>query len=93
MFRALLLLVPCLACASVGTVEISVFGLFHPKTLEVRAAPGAAIVADGAPLEGAASVRVHLSDHRTLHVTGRNGGEADFVLSVPAASRGGSTAR
>jgi peptidoglycan hydrolase-like amidase len=57
--------------------------LFRPKTLEVRAAPGAASLAGGAPLEGAASVRVHLSDHRTLRVTARDGGEADFVLSVP----------
>lgn len=83
MIRALLLLVPCLVCASGGTVEVSVFGLFHPKMLEVRAAPGAAILADGVPLEGAASVRVHLSDRRTLRVAARNGGEADFVLSAP----------
>lgn len=83
MFRALVLLALCVACAGARTIEVSVFGLFRPKTLEVRAAPGAAIRAGGASLEGAAAVRVHLGDGRTLHVAARDGGEAEFVLSAP----------
>jgi peptidoglycan hydrolase-like amidase len=64
-------------------VTVAVFGLFHPTEFEVRPAHGGAIVIerDGVreTLEGA-----HVSRIRTLaHVTGRDGGPAEFVLSVP----------
>jgi peptidoglycan hydrolase-like amidase len=64
-------------------VTIGVFGLFHPAELEVRPAHGGAIVIDreGAreTLEGARASRIR----STAHVTGRDGGPGEFVLSVP----------
>jgi peptidoglycan hydrolase-like amidase len=88
-----------LALAIAATVRIGVFGLFHPVELEVKPVRGQVLVVDsgiesnqksgaGANkgsserrqiLEGSASARLR----STAQVTGRDGGEATFVLSVP----------
>jgi peptidoglycan hydrolase-like amidase len=64
-------------------VTVGVFGLFHPTELDVRPAHGGAIVVerDGAreSLEGSHALRIR----GAAHVTGRNGGLGEFVLSVP----------
>ncbi|HLW76895.1 MAG TPA: SpoIID/LytB domain-containing protein [Bryobacteraceae bacterium] len=66
-----------------ATVKIGVFGLFHPKALEVRPAAGHAIIVeiDGRRdvIEGSAIARLT----GAARVSGRNGDLADFVLSVP----------
>lgn len=76
-----------LALAIAATVKIGVFGLFHPTALEVRPAAGRVIVVETEgrtqALEGSASVRLR----GAARVTGRDGGETDFVLSVPAKIR------
>jgi peptidoglycan hydrolase-like amidase len=68
-------------------VTIGVFGLFHPTELEVRPAHGGAIVVERAgvreTLEGAHALRIR----EAAHVTGRDGGPSEFVLSVPGRIR------
>jgi stage II sporulation protein D len=78
--RPALILIACLTSAAAQTVEIGVFGLFHPRALDVRPVTGSVIVVNGSPLEGSASL---VADGRTTIVTARGGGPADFVLSVP----------
>lgn len=80
-----------LALAIAATVRIGVFGLFHPVALDVTPARGQVLVihsgiernqdSDGRRriLEGSASARLQ----SPARVTGRDGGEAAFVLSVP----------
>jgi peptidoglycan hydrolase-like amidase len=68
-------------------VTISVFGLFHPVELEVRAAPGGVIVVQSGEeereLEGSRSMRLRSA----AFVTGRDGAPVRFVLSVPGKIR------
>ncbi len=86
-----------LALAIAATVRIGVFGLFHPVELEVKPVRGQVLVVDSGIeskrksgvefnrgsnrqiLEGSASVRLQ----SPARVTGRDGGEAAFMLSVP----------
>jgi peptidoglycan hydrolase-like amidase len=71
----------------IAVVTIGVFGLFHPGELEVQAARGnvLAVVADGRKqmLEAHDAVRVRSA----ATVTGRDGAEGWFVLSVPGKIR------
>ena len=64
-------------------VTVGVFGLFHPAELEVRPAHGGAIVIERGgvreKLEGAHFLRIRTA----ARVGGRDGGPAEFVLSVP----------
>jgi peptidoglycan hydrolase-like amidase len=70
-----------------GLVTICVFGLFHPVELEVRAAPGGAIVVrsgeDEKELEGSHSMRLR----GAALVAGRDGAPVRFILSVPGKIR------
>jgi peptidoglycan hydrolase-like amidase len=70
-----------------ASVRIGVFGLFHPVELEVEAAPGTVLVVESngrtQVLEG-----VHVARLRSAAtVTGRDGAEARFILSVPGKIR------
>ncbi|HXP86546.1 MAG TPA: SpoIID/LytB domain-containing protein [Bryobacteraceae bacterium] len=64
-------------------VTIGVFGLFHPTELEVRPAHGGAIVIERGgvreTLEGAHASRIRTA----ARVAARDGGPAEFILSVP----------
>jgi peptidoglycan hydrolase-like amidase len=68
---------------ALATIHVSVFSLFHPAAFTVRAAPGTAIVVETAKgvevLEGARSLTLN----GPSRVTGRNGAQTNFVLSVP----------
>jgi stage II sporulation protein D len=68
-------------------VTISVFGLFHPVELEVRAAAGSAIVVRSGEreqeLEGSRSMRLRSA----AFVAGHDGAPVRFVLSVPGKIR------
>src|SRR5262245_18313236 len=68
-------------------VTIGVFGLFHPEELEVKPARGAvlSVVSDAGSrmVEGSAGVRLRSA----AKVTGRDGAETWFVLSVPGRIR------
>jgi peptidoglycan hydrolase-like amidase len=68
-------------------VAICVFGLFHPVELEVQAARIHPIVVTenghSRTLEGSATARLH----GAATVTGLNGADAQFVLSVPGKIR------
>ena len=72
-----------LAAVLAATVKIGVFGLFHPVELEVRPVRGSVLLVESdrqkRVLEGAAALRLK-SEAR---VTGRDGSDARFVLSVP----------
>jgi peptidoglycan hydrolase-like amidase len=80
-----------LALAIAATVRIGVFGLFHPVELDVKPVVGQVLVIDSdigskrdsngrkQILEGSASARLQ----SPARVTGRDGGEAAFMLSVP----------
>lgn len=72
-----------LAAVLAATVKIGVFGLFHPVELEVRPVPGSILVVESdrrkRVLEGADSLRLKSA----ARVTGRDGADASFVLSVP----------
>jgi hypothetical protein len=75
-----------LAIAIAASVRIGVFGLFHPVQLEVKPAHGQVlrIVTDGSTgttrfLEGTETARLR----SPALVTGRDGGEAAFILRVP----------
>jgi peptidoglycan hydrolase-like amidase len=76
---------PALAIAA--AVRIGVFGLFHPALFEIQPARGGVLVIEShgreQVLEGAASVRLRSA----ARVTGRDGAEAAFVLSVPGKIR------
>ncbi len=67
----------------VALVTISVFGLFHPTELEVSPARGNVVVVTSngrtQTLEGHDSARLRSA----ATVTGRDGGDARFILSVP----------
>jgi peptidoglycan hydrolase-like amidase len=66
-----------------AAVHIGVFGLFHPVQFDVRPAPGQVLMVETegrtTTLEGSASTRLRSA----AHVTGRDGREAVFVLSIP----------
>src|ERR1700722_16696995 len=66
-----------------AAVHIGVFGLFHPMQFEVRPAPGQVLMVESegrtSTLEASASARLR----SPAHVTGRDGREAAFGLSVP----------
>ena len=64
---------------AVLTVQIGVFGLFHPGHLTVRALPAQVVMANGTPQT---SVDVRLNDP-PVFVTARDGEAGDFILSVP----------
>jgi len=68
---------------ALATIHISVFSLFHPSALNVRAAAGSAIVVQtregSRPLEGAQSLTLKSASR----VTGREGAPTNFILSVP----------
>lgn len=71
-----------------ATVAISVFGLFHPVELEVQPARGDVLaIVDGTGkarmLEGQQTARLKGG----AKISGRDGSEADFVLSVPGRIR------
>ena len=70
-----------------ASVRIGVFGLFHPTELEVQPARGNVLVVESSGhrqvLEGVHSARLR----SPATVTGRNGAEARFVLSVPGKIR------
>jgi len=72
-----------LALAIAVTVRIGVFGLFHPVALDVNPVHGQVLVIESSGgakiLEGTASARLQ----SPARVTGRDGGEAAFILSVP----------
>jgi hypothetical protein len=72
-----------LALAIAATVRIGVFGLFHPVELDVKPVRGQVLVVESRGrkeiLEGSASARLQ----SPARVTGRDGGEAAFILSVP----------
>src|SRR5689334_3667197 len=68
---------------AVITIKIGVFGLFHPARLVVEAMPSQVLSFNGAPLLS----REIRRDEPTLHITARNGGAADFVLSIPGKIR------
>ncbi len=84
--RAALLFALATAIVSAQNFRVGVFGLFHPKELQVQPAPGAALVINKGGneqvLEGSETARFRFPDGYAL-VTGRNGAAADFVLSVP----------
>jgi peptidoglycan hydrolase-like amidase len=69
------------------TIHIGVFGLFHPKELEVKPVPGQVLIVESGgvtqTLESGRSIRLR----STAHVTGRGGAPATFVLSVPGKIR------
>lgn len=65
--------------AAVLTVQIGVFVLFHPGHLSVRALPAQVLIANGSTRTG---LEVGLNDP-PVFVTARDGGAADFILSVP----------
>ncbi len=83
---ALLLFFSLSACAEV--VQIGVFGLFRPVELRVTPASSPLLVttANGATiLEGRQSYTIHLSRMPSIvRVTGRDGSDADFRLSIAA---------
>lgn len=88
--RATLLLLLATAAASAATLRFGVFGLFHPRELQVQPAPASVLIVAGGGrervLEGSASARFRFpADH--AFVTGRNGAPAEFVLSVPGRIR------
>ncbi len=66
-----------------AVVMIGVFGLFHPTELEVSPARGNVLIVASSgrtqTLEGRDSARLRSA----ATVTGRDGGEARFILSVP----------
>jgi stage II sporulation protein D len=64
---------------AVITVKIGVFGLFHPTQLHVEAPPPHVLVLNGTPCTSADIRR----NDPPVHITARDGGAADFVLSVP----------
>lgn len=70
-----------------GAVAIAVFGLFHPVELEVQPAPGnvVMVMANGRmqALEGREVARLRAG----TAVTGRDGAEGRFILSVPGKIR------
>jgi hypothetical protein len=72
-----------LALTIATTVRIGVFGLFHPVALDVKPAGGQVLVIESHGLkqilEGSTSARLQ----SPALVTGRDGGEAAFILSVP----------
>jgi peptidoglycan hydrolase-like amidase len=88
-----------LAFAIAATVRIGVFGLFHPVELDVRPARGQVLVVESGAESGAVSngrtqilegsAVAHLRSSAqvttrvTTQVTGRDGGEGAFMLSVP----------
>jgi peptidoglycan hydrolase-like amidase len=76
-----------LALAIAATVRIGVFGLFHPVELEVQPASASALVVDTGGrqqrVEGTGKIRLT----RPSRVTGLDGAEAVFWLSVPGKIR------
>jgi peptidoglycan hydrolase-like amidase len=85
-----------LALAIAATVRIGVFGLFHPVALDVTPVHGQVWAIESGVesnqgsngrrqiLEGSASARLRSPSR----VTGRDGGEAAFMLSVPGRGSG-----
>lgn len=75
-----------LALTLAATVKIGVFGLFHPMVLDVKPVQGQVlnVASQGRTqvLEGSATLRLRSA----ALVTGRDGQEAAFVLSVPGKS-------
>jgi len=85
--------------ASAQTVRIGVFTLFHPSELEIEPAGSAALVLTGGPVplilngeRGRRQAMVHFSKSNlvlgsdpalSINVAARDGGAADFILSVP----------
>jgi peptidoglycan hydrolase-like amidase len=78
-----------LAIAIAATVRIGVFGLFHPVQLEVKPAHGQVLRIEAPGPNGAHGTTRFLEGTETARlqapalVTGRDGGEAAFVLRVP----------
>jgi peptidoglycan hydrolase-like amidase len=76
-----------LALAIATTVRIGVFGLFHPVELEVQPARASLLVVESEGrkqrIEGSSSVRLRSA----ARVTGVDGAEASFWLSVPGKIR------
>ncbi len=76
-----------LALVVAATVRIGVFGLFHPTEVDVQPGRGSVIVVESSGhkevLEGTSVARLRTS----AKVTGRDGAEALFVLSVPGKIR------
>jgi peptidoglycan hydrolase-like amidase len=70
-----------------AAVHIGVFGLFHPVQFEIKPALGQVLMVETegrtSALEGSASARLR----SPAHVTGRDGREAAFVLSIPGKIR------
>jgi len=94
-----LLLVLCSFSASAQTVQIGVLTLFHPTCLEIRPTPlnsvllsteRAQFILNGEPGRAMASVRIEntrmflgSSPIDTIRVSTRDGGPAEFIVSVP----------
>jgi peptidoglycan hydrolase-like amidase len=76
-----------LALTIAATVRIGVFSLFHPALLEVQPARGSVLVIESngreQVLEGGGTARLR----SPARVTGRDGAEAAFILSVPGKIR------
>lgn len=76
-----------LAAVLAATVKIGVFGLFHPVELDLQPVRGSVLVVESKGqskvLEGSDTLRLRSA----AHVTGRDGSEARFVLSVPGKIR------
>jgi len=93
-----------LALAIAATVRIGVFGLFHPVELEVKPVRGQVLVVDSGiesrqkagaePNRGSSGCRQILEGSASAllqspaQVTGRDGGEAAFILTVPGGGPG-----
>ncbi len=76
-----------LALTLAATVRIGVFGLFHPALFDIQPARSGVLVIESngreQVLEGAATARLR----SPARVTGRDGAEAAFILSVPGKIR------
>jgi peptidoglycan hydrolase-like amidase len=76
-----------LAAVLAATVKIGVFGLFHPVELDVEPVRGGVLVVESTQqthiLEGAHTLRLRSA----ARVTGRDGAESSFILSVPGKIR------
>ncbi len=64
---------------TVITIKIGVFGLFHPTNLIVQSNSSQVLLVNGTTRK---IVEIHKNDTPT-HITARDGGPTDFVLSVP----------
>ncbi|MGH9628455.1 MAG: hypothetical protein ACRD7E_08975, partial [Bryobacteraceae bacterium] len=65
-------------------ITVGVFGLFRPAELVVRPEPGSVLLLDGTAMRNPMHIKAaKLEAHQRLTFTGRDGGPAPFLLSVP----------